>query len=109
MVGAIGDAGFAGSYMVECYRPGLSREQVESAMGVLRESAAASDRSVRCVASVLVPADEVVFHFFDAPSERAVVDVCTDAELAFERIVEVVAVGRSSRADFAAQEAHDTA
>jgi hypothetical protein len=95
MIEARGDPGLTGSYMVECYRPGLSSEQVETTMLMLRETAAREERSVTCVASVLVPADDVVFHFFDAPSERAVLDVCADAQLAVERIVEVVPVGRS--------------
>jgi hypothetical protein len=109
MLEAASEAGLVGSYMVECYRPGLNSEQVESAMHVLRERAATSGGSVRCIASVLVPRDDVVFHFFDASSERAVIDVCVDAELGFERIVEVMAVGPSSREGFAAREAHDAA
>jgi hypothetical protein len=99
--------GDAGSYMVECYRPGLSPEQVEADMHVLLASATTRGRSVRCVASVLVPADEVVFHFFDGPSEAAVLDVCADAQLAVERIVEVVAIGPPSRDGLAAREAHE--
>jgi hypothetical protein len=99
MLEATGDAGGVSSFMVECYRPGLSGEQVEAAMLKLRESATTDGSSVRCVGSVLVPADEVVFHFFDASSERAVIDVCAGADLGFERIVEVVTVGRSSRED----------
>jgi hypothetical protein len=94
MIEATGDAGFAGSYMVECYRPGLSSEQAERTMLVLHENAASGAGEVRCVASVLVPADEVVFHFFDAPSEGAVLDVCARAQVPVERIVAVVAVGR---------------
>jgi hypothetical protein len=80
-------------YMVECYRPGLSSEQAESALLELHENAAADGRAIRCVASVLVPTDEVVFHFFDAPSDEAVREVCARAQVAVERIVEVVAVG----------------
>jgi hypothetical protein len=99
MLETTSDAGFAGSYMVECYRPGLSEEQAEAAMLALHESAATSCRPVRCVASVVVPADDVVFHFFDASSERAVLDVCADAQLGIERIVRVVAVGGSGRDD----------
>ncbi len=93
-----GDDSFASSYMVECYRPELSAEQVEAAMLALHQIAATTGRSVRCIASVLVPGDEVVFHFFDASSEGAVLDVCADAQLSVERIVEVVAVGRGGRA-----------
>ena len=99
----------AGSYMVECYLPGQSSEQAEVAMRSLRASAMTSGRSVSCVASVLVPSDEAVFHFFDASSKQAVLDVCADAQLAVERIVEVVAVGRGESGAFLVPPAHDAA
>jgi hypothetical protein len=109
MLEAAGGTGLACSYMVECYLPGQGREQAEAAMLGLRASATTRGRFVRCVASVLVPSDEAVFHFFDASSEQAVLDVCADAQLAVERIVEVVAVGRGDSGGFLVPQADDAA
>jgi hypothetical protein len=76
------------TYLAECYAPGITAAQVERSIVDLRESVAALDidGQVRCVGSLFVPADEVVFHLFAAPSADAVRVVCARAGLTCERI-----------------------
>ena len=63
------------TYLVECYLPGIGREDVESA-GRRAVEASAALRSEGCtveyVGALLVPADEVVFHVFASACAGAV-------------------------------------
>jgi hypothetical protein len=85
------------TYLLECYKPGLVRADVESATD--RALAASADlrregRKVEYVGAILVPEDEVVFHVFAAESAAAVREASARASVEYERVVESVAVGQ---------------
>lgn len=85
------------TYLVECYKPGLERAEVESVID--RALAAAANlreegRKVEYVGAILVPEDEVVFHVFAAESADAVCEASVRASVGYERVVESVAVGQ---------------
>ena len=84
------------TYLVECYAPGIGREEVESAAARALDASAAmrgEGRSVEYVGALLVPADEVVFHVFSSTSVAAVREASSRAAVAFARVVESVPVG----------------
>jgi hypothetical protein len=84
------------TYLVECYKPGLERVEVESATDrALAVSAALREegRRVEYVGAILVPEDEVVFHVFAAESAATVIEASVRASVACERVVESIAVG----------------
>jgi hypothetical protein len=85
------------TYLLECYKPGLERAEVESASG--RALAAAADlreegRNVEYAGAILVPEDEVVFHVFLADSADAVREASVRASVEYERVVESIPVGQ---------------
>jgi hypothetical protein len=84
------------TYLVECYSPGIGRQEVEVA-GARAHRAVASLQheglAVEYVGALLVPVDEVVFHVFSSATAEAVQQASVRAEVAFERVVESVAVG----------------
>jgi hypothetical protein len=79
------------SYLAECFWPGVTKAQLEE-LDSRYELAAATGRdgtaNVRYRGSMLVPEDEVVFCFFDAPSVTAVKAAARDAGIPFSRSVE---------------------
>jgi hypothetical protein len=78
-----------GSYLVECYWPGVSSEAVAAAAARVRGAASAlgSDGAeVTFLGSILVPADETVFCLFDG-REEDVRAVTIQAALPFERVL----------------------
>jgi len=84
-------------YLVECYWPGVSADKVAAA--VERAEQAASElrshgRPVHVLGSILVPADETVFCFFDG-QEADVRAVSEKAGVPFERILESLRIGCS--------------
>ena len=92
-----GPASLSRTYLLECYKPGLERAEVESendralaASAELREEG----RKVEYVGAILVPEDEVVFHVFAAESEAAVREASVRASVEYERVVESIAVGQ---------------
>jgi hypothetical protein len=83
------------TYLVECYAPGIEQRAVEAAAGRARAAAAelrSEGRHVAYVNSMLVCEDEVVFHLFAADGPAAVHDASVRAGVAFERVVETVAL-----------------
>jgi hypothetical protein len=85
------------TYLLECYKPGLERADVESATN--RALAASAElrvegRKVEYVGAILVPEDEVVFHVFAAECAAAVREASIRASLEYERVVESVGVGQ---------------
>ena len=81
----------ASLFLVECFWPGVTREQVEAANARARARAAARLRagsSLRFLGSLLVPSDEVVLFQFTAGSSEEVVRTSREAELPFDRIAE---------------------
>jgi hypothetical protein len=84
------------TYLVECYAPDIRRPDVDSAAERAVSATAAlrgEGCSIEYVGAMLVPADEVVFHVFISPCSRAVREASERAAVAYERIVESVAVG----------------
>jgi len=78
-------------FLVECFWPGVTREQVEAANARARERAGALLRagsSLRFLGSLLVPSDEVVLFQFSAGSSEEVVRTSLEAKLPFDRIAE---------------------
>lgn len=83
------------TFLVECYAPDISRTDVEV---VGRRAAAAAaqlraeGRSIEYVRALFVPGDDAVFHVFTADASDTVRDAGERAAIAFERVVESVAV-----------------
>ena len=85
------------TYLVECYEPRLDRAEAEVAADrALAASAELREQghTVDYVGAIFVPGDEVVFHIFVSECERAVREASTRASVAYERIVESIAVGQ---------------
>ena len=83
------------SYLVECFSPGVLREDVESAAlraGAVCRELSEGGCSIEYGGAILVPGDEVVLHLFTSDSENEVRDASERAALAYERILETVAV-----------------
>jgi hypothetical protein len=85
------------TYLVECYRPGLERAEVESASDRVHAASAelrAEARKVDYIGAILVPEDEVVFHVFAADCPDTVREASIRASVDYERIVESVPLGQ---------------
>ena len=83
------------TYAVECYEPGVERAAVEGAARRARDAAAAfraEGHPVEHLDTLLMPEDEIVFHLFAADAPETVREVSERAEVAFERVLEVVSV-----------------
>ena len=83
------------TYAVECYEPGVQRATVEKAADRARAAAAAlraEGRPVEHIDTLLMPEDEIVFHLFAADAADTVREASARAEVAFERVLEVVSV-----------------
>jgi hypothetical protein len=84
-----------GAYLVECYSPGVRRDDVEAAAAradAACERLRAEGRFVEYEGAILVPGDEVVLHLFTSDSEASVRQASERAALPFERILETVAI-----------------
>ena len=85
-----------GTYLVECFTPGIDRRAVESA-GTRAAAAAAELRRegilIEYAGAYLVPGDEVVLHLFAAESADAVRDASVRARVEYERVLESIPVG----------------
>jgi hypothetical protein len=86
----------AKTYAVECYSTDVDRTSVER-LGVRAREATASLRdrgnAVAYLGALLVPGDEVVFYLFESPSMTAVREASSQAGIAFERVLESIAIG----------------
>lgn len=83
------------SFLVECYSPGIRRDEVAAAGDRSRAAAEAlrhSGRQIEYVRALLVPGDEVVFHLFLARDARLVREAVSRASVTYERIVESIVV-----------------
>jgi hypothetical protein len=79
----------AALFLVECFWPGVTREQVEAANARAQEAALQrGGSSLRFVGSLLVPSDEVVWFQFTAGSSEEVVSTSREAKLPFDRVSE---------------------
>ena len=80
-----------GTYLAECFWPGLDREDVERGAERVRRAAAELTREgthVELTGSIFVPEDEVVFYLFTGHSAGVVREACERAGIRFERVVE---------------------
>jgi hypothetical protein len=88
-----------GSYLVECYWPGVSETKlaavVERAQQAARELRR-QGRTLRFRGSLLVPEDETVFCFFDG-EEADVRAVSTQAGMPFERVLVSLRIDEDQR------------
>lgn len=78
------------SYLVECYWPGVSEEKLAAVVAGAQAAARElrqSGRKLRFRGSILVPADETVFCFFDG-NEADVRAASKRAGIPFERVIE---------------------
>jgi hypothetical protein len=81
-------------YLVEWYRPGLDGDQLSDLVADLDRSSisvTAEGSAVRCVYTLVVPADEVAFGVFVADSAEVVALVCRRAGLPVTRLTAAVA------------------
>lgn len=81
-------------FLVECFWPGVTREQVEAANARARE--ATRDRagaSLRFLGSLLLPRDEVVLFQFTGASQEEVVHTSREAKLPIDRVSESLWIG----------------
>lgn len=78
------------SYVAECLWPGVTQAQFEALDGRAALSGRrppGAETRVNYRGSLLMPDDEVVFCFFEAPSERAVALAARLAEIPYTRIL----------------------
>jgi hypothetical protein len=84
-------------YVAECLWPGVTEADLAELDARAR---AATSEDVSYLGSLLMPADEVVFCFFQGPSAQAVETAAGRAGIPFERILESVrAPGPTRRGD----------
>jgi hypothetical protein len=83
------DEGKPTEYLAECLWPGVTMADLADLDARVRATVGGE---VRYLGSMLVPGDEVVFCFFEAPTAAAVEAVAGRAEIPFERILESVRV-----------------
>jgi hypothetical protein len=80
-------------YLIESYLPTHQVPTRAQTIARVRRAARAvsvQGTSVRYLRSIFIPADETCFHLFEGPSAEAVGEVSRQAELDYERIVEVL-------------------
>jgi Protein of unknown function (DUF4242) len=86
-------------YLVECYWPGVSAEQVAAAVERAEQAAGelrSHGRPLHFLGSILVPADETVFCLFDG-EEADVRAVSDKASVPYERILESLRIEASAQ------------
>ena len=85
------------TFLVECFWPDLSQEQVQRADQRLAECVAESRRAgsqVAYVGSIVLTGDDVIFFLFEASSPAEVRRICDQAQLQIERVVGSVVSAR---------------
>ena len=83
------------TYLVERYWPGIDEPTLRDLLPRLDDAAAAmlaEGVAVENLATILMPADQVVFSLFSASSERAVWRVNELARLRVDRVASAVAI-----------------
>jgi hypothetical protein len=74
-------------YIVECFWPDVSTEQVAAGADRVRQR---EGGDVRLAGSILFRDDEVVFYLFEGGSAESVREVCCGAEIPCARVLDVV-------------------
>jgi hypothetical protein len=84
-----------GTYMVERYLPGITEEELYTAIGKVRAAAAqmqAEGVAVHYLGSTFAPADQCCFCLFTGPSQTAVQEANQQAEFPHARIIPAVRI-----------------
>jgi len=81
-------------YVAECFWPGVTKSDLVKLVARVHTSV---DRTrvpdrVRYLGALLLPTDEVVFCFFNAPSAKAVEVVARRAKIPFDRILQAIRI-----------------
>jgi hypothetical protein len=79
--------------MAECFWPGVTEQQLVDAAARAQRAALATvseGTPARYLGCILVPADEIAFCLFEAPSLEVAGDIGRRAAIPFERILEIV-------------------
>lgn len=90
----------ASAFLVERYWPGVTSEKLARAANRMRDAATAMTREgkrVRYVRSTLMPMDEVVLSYFEAPSRDAVEELNRRSGVHFDRIADAADVADEGR------------
>jgi hypothetical protein len=81
------------TFMAECFWPGVTAEKVTDVGERIRGAACAIGpraRSGRYIGSILVPADEIAFCLFEAPSKATALQLDKQAGIPSERVLQIV-------------------
>jgi len=91
------EGGATGTFVVECYWPEISEEQVRETLSRLAPSPTLGDpaEAVQSLGCILVPSDGMVLFLFRGASQDLVRDRSETAEVPFDRIVESIYIGLS--------------
>jgi len=78
-----------GTYLVERYWPGISREQLADAEERMRRAIrelAQGGMEIRILSSTFIPTEEVVLTLFEAPHEQDVIEANRRSGVPFDRV-----------------------
>ncbi len=92
----------AAEYVAECFWPGVTKGDLVRLGARVRATAGRTNEvwgGVRYRGALLLPADEVVFCFFDGPSAEAVDVVARRAKIPFDRILRSLCVAGADVSD----------
>jgi hypothetical protein len=83
------------TFVVECYWPAITEEQVRHALALLgpAKNAAGTRESIGHLGCILLPSDGMAIFLFRAPSALRLSQTAQQAGLPFDRIVESIHVG----------------
>jgi Protein of unknown function (DUF4242) len=77
-----------GTFMAECYWPGMTEDRVREILHQVGQAARRRRTDVRQLGSFLVPSDGMVIFLFEGTSLRAIQEAAELADVPFDRIVE---------------------
>jgi hypothetical protein len=94
---AAAQGGATGTFVVECYWPGISEERVRETLSRLAPSPDQGDLAdaVHSFGCILVPSDGMVLFLFRGASQDLVRSRSETAEVPFDRSVESIYIGLS--------------
>jgi hypothetical protein len=86
------EGGATGTFVVECYWPEITEEQVKEALSRVVPASGAGD-PVQSLGCIFVPTDGMVLFLFRGPTKDRIRDRSESAEVPFDRIVESIHIG----------------
>jgi hypothetical protein len=83
------------TFVVECYWPGITEEQVREALSRVAPPPVSGGpaNEVKSVGCILIPSDGMALFLFRGGSDDLVRDWSENAEVPFDRIVESIHIG----------------